>query len=53
LIETRGEEISQIAHDHGAVCVVGVDPISLGILTPPADYGADIVCGGIQPLADG
>lgn len=49
-IETRGEEISQIAHDHGAVCVVGADPISLGVLTPPADYGADIVCGDIQPL---
>jgi glycine dehydrogenase subunit 1 len=49
-IETHGEEISQIAHDHGAVCVVGADPISLGVLTPPADYGADIVCGDIQPL---
>jgi glycine dehydrogenase subunit 1 len=49
-IETRGEEISQIAHHHGAVCVVGADPISLGVLTPPADYGADIVCGDIQPL---
>ncbi len=49
-IETRGDEISRIAHDHGAVCVVGVDPISLGVLTPPADYGADIVCGDIQPL---
>jgi glycine dehydrogenase subunit 1 len=49
-LETSGDEISQIAHDHGAVCVVGVDPISLGILTPPADYGADIVCGDIQPL---
>jgi glycine dehydrogenase subunit 1 len=30
--------------------VVGVDPISLGVLTPPADYGADIVCGDIQAL---
>jgi glycine dehydrogenase subunit 1 len=49
-IETRGDEIAQIAHDHGALCVVGVDPISLGVLTPPADYGADIVCGDIQPL---
>jgi glycine dehydrogenase subunit 1 len=49
-IETRGDEISQVAHDHGAVCVVGADPISLGVLTPPADYGADIVCGDIQPL---
>jgi glycine dehydrogenase subunit 1 len=50
VIEANGTEISQIAHDHGAICVVSVDPISLGILTPPIDYGADIVCGDIQPL---
>ena len=50
LIETRGDEIARIAHEHGAVCVVGADPISLGVLTPPVDYGADIVCGDIQPL---
>ncbi len=49
-IETRGDEIAQVAHDHGAICVVGVDPTSLGVLAPPADYGADIVCGDIQPL---
>ena len=49
-IETRGDEISRKAHDHGAVCVVGADPISLGVLTPPVEYGADIVCGDIQPL---
>jgi len=49
-IEANGDEISGIAHDHGAICVVGVDPISLGILTPPVEYGADIVCGDIQPL---
>ena len=41
-IETRGDEISKTAHDHGAVCVVGANPISLGVLTPPADYGADL-----------
>jgi glycine dehydrogenase subunit 1 len=50
LIEARGEEIAATAHGAGSLCVVGVDPISLGILTPPADYGADIVCGDIQPL---
>jgi glycine dehydrogenase subunit 1 len=49
-IEAQGEEISKIAHNHGAVCIVGVDPISLGILTPPVEYGADIVCGDIQSL---
>jgi glycine dehydrogenase subunit 1 len=50
VIEANGEAISRIAHKHGALCVVGVDPISLGILAPPVDYGADIVCGDIQPL---
>jgi glycine dehydrogenase subunit 1 len=50
LIEVHGDEISQIAHDHGALCVVGVDPISLGILKPPVEYGADIACGDLQPL---
>jgi glycine dehydrogenase subunit 1 len=49
-VETEGDRIAQIAHDQGALCVVAVDPISLGILAPPADYGADIVCGDIQSL---
>ncbi len=50
VIETEGDQIARLAHDYGAVCVVGADPSSLGVLTPPADYGADIVCGDIQPL---
>lgn len=49
-IETQGEQIAALAHEQGALCVVGVNPMSLGVLTPPADYGADIVCGDIQPL---
>ncbi|HDQ72488.1 MAG TPA: hypothetical protein ENN19_10375 [Chloroflexi bacterium] len=54
-IETQGAQIAEMAHAHGALCVVGADPISLGVLTPPADYGAagsgaDIVCGDIQSL---
>jgi glycine dehydrogenase subunit 1 len=49
-LETRGDEIARLAHDHGALCIVDVDPISLGVLAPPVDYGADIVCGDIQPL---
>jgi glycine dehydrogenase subunit 1 len=49
-IETNGQDIADIAHDHGAICVVGADPITLGVLTPPVEYGADIVCGDIQPL---
>ncbi len=49
-IDDQGEAISRLAHDAWALSVVGADPISLGILTPPSQYGADIVCGDIQPL---
>jgi len=49
-VESQGENISEIAHNHGALFVVGVEPLSLGILTPPGEYGADIVCGEGQPL---
>ncbi|MFP4082170.1 MAG: aminomethyl-transferring glycine dehydrogenase subunit GcvPA [Candidatus Aminicenantes bacterium] len=51
-IETQGQEISDLAHGQGALSVVGVDPISLGILVPPSHYGADLVCGDIQPLGN-
>ncbi len=49
-IETRGKEICEIAHEAGAICIVGVDPSSLGILEPPSHYGADITVGDLQPL---
>jgi glycine dehydrogenase subunit 1 len=49
-IEHRGQEIADLAHRHGALCIVGVDPISLGVLAPPSQYGADITCGDLQPL---
>ncbi|MGW6495206.1 aminomethyl-transferring glycine dehydrogenase subunit GcvPA [Nonomuraea angiospora] len=50
VVETRGRELADLAHAHGALLVVGADPISLGVLAPPASYGADIVCGDIQSL---
>ena len=34
--------LSQVAHDAGALLVTAFDPISLGILTRPGDYGTDI-----------
>jgi glycine dehydrogenase subunit 1 len=49
-LEVSGTEITGMAHQVGALGVVSVDPISLGILAPPARYGADIVCGDIQSL---
>jgi glycine dehydrogenase subunit 1 len=49
-IETQGDKISELVHNNNSELVVGVDPISLGILQPPAEYGADIICGDLQPL---
>ncbi|MCU6708400.1 aminomethyl-transferring glycine dehydrogenase subunit GcvPA [Paenibacillus sp. J5C_2022] len=50
MIEHQGRTIADMAHRAGAECVVGVDPSSLGVLAPPSAYGADIVCGDLQPL---
>ncbi len=49
-IDDQGKQISLVAHEYGALSIVGVDPISLGVLLPPSNYGADIVCGDIQGL---
>lgn len=49
-LQSEVDAISEIAHDVGALLVVGVDPISLGVVRPPGDYGADIVIGEGQPL---
>ena len=49
-VETRAAEITALAREAGAEPVVGVDPISLGVLAPPVSYGATIVCGDLQPL---
>jgi Glycine cleavage system protein P (pyridoxal-binding), N-terminal domain len=49
-LEPRAPQIAELAHANGALFVVGVDPSSLGVLTGPGTYGADIVCGDLQPL---
>lgn len=50
LLEPHAPDVAQLAHAHGALLVVGVDPISLGVLAAPGSYGADIACGDLQPL---
>jgi len=43
-------ELASVAHDAGALLSVNVNPLSLGLLKPPGDCGADIVTGEGQPL---
>ncbi|MFP4527194.1 MAG: aminomethyl-transferring glycine dehydrogenase subunit GcvPA [Candidatus Kapaibacterium sp.] len=44
-------EIEKIVHSQkNAFYIASVDPISLGMLTPPGEYNADIVVGEGQPL---
>jgi glycine dehydrogenase subunit 1 len=43
-------ELAQMAHDSGALLIAVVDPISLGLLAPPGEYGADIAVGEGQGL---
>jgi glycine dehydrogenase subunit 1 len=42
--------LAQAAHQAGALLAVAVNPIALGLLTPPGQFGADIVVGEGQPL---
>jgi glycine dehydrogenase subunit 1 len=46
-------ELTDWAHQHKILVIASVNPISLGILSPPGEWGqdgADIVCGEGQPL---
>ncbi|MEO0005547.1 MAG: aminomethyl-transferring glycine dehydrogenase subunit GcvPA [candidate division WOR-3 bacterium] len=43
-------EIARICHDAGALLIVAVDPISLGIINPPGSYDADIAVAEGQSL---
>lgn len=49
-IETQVDEISKKVHENDALLVAGVDVLSLGLMRPPGDYGADIVVAEGQHL---
>jgi glycine dehydrogenase subunit 1 len=42
--------ISELSHRGGALLIACVDPVSLGLLQAPGEYGADLAVGDGQPL---
>jgi len=43
-------QVAELCHQHGALFVVAVDPISLGLLLPPGAYAADVAVAEGQSL---
>jgi len=43
-------KVAEAAHQNGALFAVAINPVALGLLKPPSEFGADIVVGEGQPL---
>jgi glycine dehydrogenase subunit 1 len=46
------EALGAAAKEHGALLVVACDPMTLGVLRPPGECGADVALGEGQPLGN-
>jgi glycine dehydrogenase subunit 1 len=46
------EPLAAAAHEAGALLIAACDPISLGVLRPPGESGADVAVGEGQPLGN-
>ena len=46
------DEIAELSHSHGALFITSVNPVSLAVLKPPGDAGADIAVGEGQSLGN-
>ena len=45
IFEDEIEKINELIKSKSALFVVGIDPVSLGVVSSPGEYGADIVIG--------
>src|SRR5947209_172218 len=46
----EAQAISDLSHRAGALLIACVDPVSVGLVHAPGDYGADVAVGDGQPL---
>jgi len=44
------KDIEPLIHEQKGLLIVSSNPLALGALTPPGDFGADIVVGDVQPF---
>jgi glycine dehydrogenase subunit 1 len=51
-LEPGAKGIGEIAHEKGALFVIGADPTSLGLFASPGELDADIAIGEGQPLGN-
>lgn len=52
VFEDEANEIGRMTKENGSILIVGVDPISLGIVESPREFGADIIVGDLQSLGN-
>ena len=50
VVESQAEDIGKIAKKAGAEFIVYTDPVSLGVIEAPANYGATLAVGDIHTL---
>lgn len=52
VIDETAKDVSKITHEAGGIFVFGTDMLSLSVLRPPDEQGADIVIGDAQSLGN-